>query len=102
MTRKVASKKHENKENVDTESALRNKMPFALPAPKTPFAKNRIEAQVQTIPFQTPGFQGTLNVTNENLKLRHCLGSIVNSNMNTVLVYSTHLFLEDLTFLPYS
>ncbi|XP_069631886.1 maternal embryonic leucine zipper kinase isoform X2 [Haliaeetus albicilla] len=57
VTRKVASKKHENKENVDTESALRNEMPFALPAPKTPFAKSRIEAQVQTIPFQTPGFQ---------------------------------------------
>uniref|UniRef100_A0A8C0HP45 Maternal embryonic leucine zipper kinase n=1 Tax=Buteo japonicus TaxID=224669 RepID=A0A8C0HP45_9AVES len=59
MTRKVASKKHENKENVDTESALRNEMPFALPAPKTPFAKNRIEAQVQTIPFQTPESQFT-------------------------------------------
>ncbi|KAM9589190.1 maternal embryonic leucine zipper kinase isoform 5-T6 [Morphnus guianensis] len=57
VTRKVASKKHENKENADTESALRNEMPFALPAPKTPFAKNQIEAQAQTIPFQTPGFQ---------------------------------------------
>ncbi|XP_040976860.1 maternal embryonic leucine zipper kinase isoform X3 [Aquila chrysaetos chrysaetos] len=57
VTRKVASKKHENKENVDTESALRNEMLFALPAPKTPFAKNQIEAQVQTIPCQTPGFQ---------------------------------------------
>ncbi|XP_009319547.1 PREDICTED: maternal embryonic leucine zipper kinase isoform X2 [Pygoscelis adeliae] len=52
VTRKVASKQHENKENVDTESALRNETPFALPAPKTPFAKSQIETQVQTIPFQ--------------------------------------------------
>ncbi|KFP51212.1 Maternal embryonic leucine zipper kinase, partial [Cathartes aura] len=57
VTRKVASKKHENKENVDTESALRNEMPFALPAPKTPFAKSQIETQVQTIPFQAPAFK---------------------------------------------
>ncbi|XP_059689555.1 maternal embryonic leucine zipper kinase isoform X2 [Gavia stellata] len=57
VTRKVASKKHENKENVDTESALRNEMTFVLPAPKTPFAKSRIEAQVQTIPFQAPAFK---------------------------------------------
>ncbi|XP_019327972.1 PREDICTED: maternal embryonic leucine zipper kinase [Aptenodytes forsteri] len=57
VTRKVASKQHENKENVDTESALRNEMPFALPAPKTPFAKSQIETQVQTIPFQAPAFK---------------------------------------------
>ncbi|XP_068266183.1 maternal embryonic leucine zipper kinase-like isoform X2 [Nyctibius grandis] len=57
VTRKMASKKHENKENVDTESALRNEMPFVLPAPKTPFAKRQIETQVQTIPFQAPAFK---------------------------------------------
>ncbi|KFW65199.1 Maternal embryonic leucine zipper kinase [Pygoscelis adeliae] len=57
VTRKVASKQHENKENVDTESALRNETPFALPAPKTPFAKSQIETQVQTIPFQAPAFK---------------------------------------------
>ncbi|KAM6327885.1 maternal embryonic leucine zipper kinase isoform 7-T9 [Alca torda] len=57
VTRKVASEKHENKENVDTESALRNEMPFALPAPTTPFAKSQIETQVQTIPFQAPVFK---------------------------------------------
>ncbi|NXT31714.1 MELK kinase, partial [Pelecanoides urinatrix] len=57
VTRKVASKKHENKENIDTELALRNEMPFALPAPKTPFAKSQIETQVQTIPCQAPAFK---------------------------------------------
>ncbi|NXN70002.1 MELK kinase, partial [Himantopus himantopus] len=57
VTRKVASKKHKNKENVDTESALRNEMPFALPAPTTYFAKTQIETQVQTIPFQVPAFK---------------------------------------------
>ncbi|NWU46262.1 MELK kinase, partial [Dromas ardeola] len=56
VTRKVASEKHENKENVDTESALRNEVPFALPAPTTSFAKSQIETQVQTIPFQAPVF----------------------------------------------
>ncbi|KAM6037116.1 maternal embryonic leucine zipper kinase isoform 4-T4 [Theristicus caerulescens] len=59
VTRKVASKKHENKENVDTASALRNEMPFVLPAPKTPLAKSQIETQVQTIPFQAPAFKET-------------------------------------------
>ncbi|KAM6363685.1 maternal embryonic leucine zipper kinase [Pluvialis apricaria] len=57
VTRKVASKKHENKENVDTESALRNEMPFVLPAPTTYFAKSQIETQVLTIPFQAPAFK---------------------------------------------
>ncbi|KAK4815753.1 hypothetical protein QYF61_007171 [Mycteria americana] len=57
VTRKVASKQHENKENVDTESALRNEMPIALPAPKTPSAKSQIETQVQTTPFQAPAFK---------------------------------------------
>jgi len=59
VTRKVASKQHEYKENVDTESALRNEMSFALPPPKTPFAESQIEMQVQTIPFQAPAFKGT-------------------------------------------
>ncbi|NWI31384.1 MELK kinase, partial [Sula dactylatra] len=59
VTRKVAPKKHENKENVDIESALRNEMPFALPAPKTPFAKSHIETQIQTTPFQAPAFKGS-------------------------------------------
>lgn len=58
VTRKVASKKHKNKENAGTESALRNEMPFALPAPKTPFAKSQMETQVQTIPFQAPAIKG--------------------------------------------
>ncbi|KAM7076528.1 maternal embryonic leucine zipper kinase isoform 7-T11 [Ciconia maguari] len=57
VTRKVASKQHENKENVDTESALRNEMPVALPAPKTPSAKSQIETRVQTTPFQAPAFK---------------------------------------------
>ncbi|XP_075596542.1 maternal embryonic leucine zipper kinase isoform X1 [Balearica regulorum gibbericeps] len=57
VTRKVASKKHENKENVDREPALRNEMPFALPTPKTPFAKSQVETQVQTTPFQAPTFK---------------------------------------------
>ncbi|XP_010199147.2 maternal embryonic leucine zipper kinase [Colius striatus] len=57
VTRKVASKKHENKENVDTESALRNEMPFALPAQTSPFTKSQIETKVQTIPFQASAFK---------------------------------------------
>ncbi|NXN48903.1 MELK kinase, partial [Rynchops niger] len=57
VTRKMATEKHENKENVDTESALRNEMPFALPAPTTSSAKSQIEMQVQTIPLQTPVFK---------------------------------------------
>ncbi|XP_068783835.1 maternal embryonic leucine zipper kinase isoform X2 [Struthio camelus] len=52
VTMKVASKKHENKENVDTESAVKIEMPFALPAPKTPFAKSVNEKQAQPIPCQ--------------------------------------------------
>ncbi|KFP05342.1 Maternal embryonic leucine zipper kinase, partial [Calypte anna] len=52
--RKVASRKHENKENVGTESALRNQMPFELPAPQTPLATSQIESQVQSTPFQAP------------------------------------------------
>ncbi|XP_071658176.1 maternal embryonic leucine zipper kinase isoform X4 [Patagioenas fasciata] len=59
VTRKVASKKHKNKENSGTESALRNEMPFALPAPKTPFAKSQMETQVQTIPVQAPAIKET-------------------------------------------
>ncbi|XP_072716932.1 maternal embryonic leucine zipper kinase-like isoform X12 [Ciconia boyciana] len=62
VTRKVASKQHENKENVDTESALRNEMPVALPAPKTPSAKSQIETRVQTTPFQAPAFKGAVKV----------------------------------------
>ncbi|KGL97496.1 Maternal embryonic leucine zipper kinase [Charadrius vociferus] len=57
VTRKVASKKHKNKENVDTESALRSEMPFVFPAPTTSLAKSQIETQVQTIPFQAPAFK---------------------------------------------
>ncbi|XP_025929053.1 maternal embryonic leucine zipper kinase isoform X3 [Apteryx mantelli] len=52
VTRKAALKKHENKENVATESAVKNEMPFALPAPKTPFARSVNEKQAQPIPFQ--------------------------------------------------
>ncbi|XP_068523950.1 maternal embryonic leucine zipper kinase isoform X4 [Anas acuta] len=54
VTRKVASKKHANKENVDTESVLKNEMPFALPAPKTPLGKTQIEKQGQGISIQVP------------------------------------------------
>ncbi|XP_027564874.1 maternal embryonic leucine zipper kinase isoform X5 [Neopelma chrysocephalum] len=57
VTQKVASKKHKNKENVETESALRNKMPFALPAPRTPFAKSQIETQEQAVLPHTPAFK---------------------------------------------
>lgn len=86
MTRKEASKKHENKENAGTESALRNKMPFAFPAPKTPFAKSQMETQVQTIPVHAPAIKGMLNVTNENFKYMCYLGIIVNSNMDKIVV----------------
>uniref|UniRef100_A0A8B9IZQ4 Maternal embryonic leucine zipper kinase n=1 Tax=Amazona collaria TaxID=241587 RepID=A0A8B9IZQ4_9PSIT len=68
VTRKMASKKHENKENVDTESPLSIENTFALPAPNTPFAKRQVETQLQTIPFQAPAFKGTLHLTNENLE----------------------------------
>ncbi|XP_062484460.1 maternal embryonic leucine zipper kinase isoform X3 [Pezoporus occidentalis] len=57
VTRKMASKKHEIKENVDTTSPLRIESAFALPAPNTPFAKHQIETQLQTIPFQAPVFK---------------------------------------------
>uniref|UniRef100_A0A8B9V181 Maternal embryonic leucine zipper kinase n=1 Tax=Anas zonorhyncha TaxID=75864 RepID=A0A8B9V181_9AVES len=63
---KVASKKHANKENVDTESVLKNEMPFALPAPKTPLGKSQIEKQGQGISIQVPACKGMLCVTNEN------------------------------------
>lgn len=66
VTRKVASKKHANKENVDTESVLKNEMPFALPAPKTPLGKSQIEKQGQGISIQVPACKGMLCVTNEN------------------------------------
>ncbi|XP_065513117.1 maternal embryonic leucine zipper kinase [Caloenas nicobarica] len=59
VTGKVAPKKHKNKENAGTESALRNEMLFVLPAPKTPFAKSQMETQVQTIPFQAPAIKET-------------------------------------------
>ncbi|NXX17992.1 MELK kinase, partial [Podargus strigoides] len=68
VTRKVASKKHENKENVDTESTLRNEMPFALPTPKTPFAKSQIETQGQTTPFQAPAFKESQFTTDIPIK----------------------------------
>lgn len=68
VTRKVASKKHANKENVDAESALRNELPFALPAPKASFSKSQTEKQVQGIPFQAPTSKGMLYLTNENLE----------------------------------
>ncbi|XP_009876185.1 PREDICTED: maternal embryonic leucine zipper kinase [Apaloderma vittatum] len=57
VTRKVASKKRENKENVDTESALRNEMPSVLPAPKSLVVESQAEIQAQTVPFQEPAFK---------------------------------------------
>ncbi|XP_023800539.1 maternal embryonic leucine zipper kinase isoform X2 [Cyanistes caeruleus] len=57
VTRKVASKKHKNKENVETVSALRNEVPFALTAPKSPFAKSQTETQVQAVPLRAPPFK---------------------------------------------
>ncbi|KAJ7420866.1 Maternal embryonic leucine zipper kinase [Willisornis vidua] len=57
VTRKVPSKNHKNKENVATESALRNEMPFALPPSKIPFAKSQIETQEQAVPSQPPAFK---------------------------------------------
>ncbi|OXB83670.1 UNVERIFIED_CONTAM: hypothetical protein H355_015318, partial [Colinus virginianus] len=53
VRRKVASKKHANKENVSAESALRNELPFALPAPKAPMS----QTEKQYIPFQAPIFK---------------------------------------------
>ncbi|XP_030920650.1 maternal embryonic leucine zipper kinase isoform X1 [Geospiza fortis] len=57
VTRKVASKKHKNKEYVETVSALRNEVPFALPTPKTPLAKSQIETQVQAVALKAPAFK---------------------------------------------
>ncbi|TRZ14803.1 hypothetical protein HGM15179_012298 [Zosterops borbonicus] len=57
VTRKVASKKHENKENVETVPALGNEVPFTLPAPMTPFAKSQNETEVQAVPLRTPAFK---------------------------------------------
>ncbi|NXP15717.1 MELK kinase, partial [Thinocorus orbignyianus] len=56
VTRKVASKKQENKENVDTESAVRSEMPFELPAPAASSAKSEIETQAP-VAFQGPTFK---------------------------------------------
>ncbi|XP_053788751.1 maternal embryonic leucine zipper kinase isoform X2 [Vidua chalybeata] len=55
VTRKVASKKHKNKENVETVPALRNEMPFVLP--KTPLATSQMETQVQAVPLRAPAFK---------------------------------------------
>ncbi|XP_059730044.1 maternal embryonic leucine zipper kinase isoform X2 [Haemorhous mexicanus] len=57
VTRKMASKKRKNKENVETLSALRNEMPFVLPAPKTPLPKSQIETQVQAVPLTAPALK---------------------------------------------
>ncbi|KAM3655930.1 maternal embryonic leucine zipper kinase isoform 2-T2 [Ammospiza maritima maritima] len=57
VTRKVPSKKHKNKENVETVSALRNEIPFVLPTPKTPLAKSQIETQVQAVPLKAAAFK---------------------------------------------
>ncbi|XP_057279906.1 maternal embryonic leucine zipper kinase isoform X2 [Pezoporus wallicus] len=57
VTRKMASNKHEIKENVDTASPLSIESAFALPAPNAPFAKHQIETQLQTIPFQAAAFK---------------------------------------------
>lgn len=65
VTRKVASKKRANTENVDAESALRNELPFALPAPAL-FKES--EKQVEGIPFQAPTSKGMLYLTNGNLE----------------------------------
>lgn len=51
VTRKVASKKRANTENVDAESVLRNELPFAFPAPKAFFSKSQTEKQVEGISF---------------------------------------------------
>ncbi|XP_025893873.1 maternal embryonic leucine zipper kinase isoform X1 [Nothoprocta perdicaria] len=53
VTRKVASEKHGNKENIDTESAVRNEISFALPAPKTPFVRSVNEKKTQPIPSES-------------------------------------------------
>lgn len=54
VTRKVTSNKRANKENIDAELALRNELPFAVPAPKTSFSTSQTEKQVEGIPFQAP------------------------------------------------
>ncbi|KAM8792622.1 maternal embryonic leucine zipper kinase [Eudromia elegans] len=53
VTRKLASEKHENKENIDTESVVKNEISFALPAPKTPFVRSVNEKQAQSIPVES-------------------------------------------------
>ncbi|XP_053910409.1 maternal embryonic leucine zipper kinase isoform X2 [Cuculus canorus] len=59
VTRKVALKEHENKENIDKEPDLRNEMPSALPAPKTPCVKSWIDTRVQTVLVQTEALKGS-------------------------------------------
>ncbi|XP_054254333.1 maternal embryonic leucine zipper kinase, partial [Indicator indicator] len=54
VTRKVASKQDENKENFETQPAVRKEVPLGLPSPRTPFPKRQqLEAQVPNTPFQT-------------------------------------------------
>ncbi|KAM6229968.1 maternal embryonic leucine zipper kinase isoform 2-T2 [Porphyrio hochstetteri] len=52
VRRKVASKKRENKENVETQLPVRNTTPFVLSAPRTPFAKTHTERQEQILTCQ--------------------------------------------------
>ncbi|XP_026722686.1 maternal embryonic leucine zipper kinase [Athene cunicularia] len=70
VTREVAPKKHENKENADTASALRNEMPFALSTPKTPFVRSRVESEEQTKPSHAPASRESRFTTVTPIKKR--------------------------------
>uniref|UniRef100_A0A6G1R7C2 Maternal embryonic leucine zipper kinase n=1 Tax=Hypotaenidia okinawae TaxID=2861861 RepID=A0A6G1R7C2_9GRUI len=52
VRRKVAPKKKENKENVDTQQPVQKTTPFVLPAPRTPFAKTHTERPEQIVTCQ--------------------------------------------------
>ncbi|NXP55313.1 MELK kinase, partial [Heliornis fulica] len=59
VTRKVASKRNVNKENVDRQLPSRNELPVVLPTPRTPFVKTQIKTEVQIPTTQTPASKGS-------------------------------------------
>ncbi|NWR81232.1 MELK kinase, partial [Centropus unirufus] len=52
-TTKVAYEEQANRENVNTDPALRNRTGFMLLTPKTALAKSQVDAEVQTVPIPT-------------------------------------------------
>ncbi|NXW53957.1 MELK kinase, partial [Eurystomus gularis] len=52
-----SSEDDDNKENVDTESALKHEMASVPPAPSSPLAKRQVNTEVETTPVQPPVFK---------------------------------------------